>query len=61
MNNYLVHARNLIYFLEIVFLSNLYTKHGTQTHDPEIKSHMLYWMSQSGAPRKLNCKGKVFG
>ena len=31
------------------FKSNLYTQCGAQTHDPEIKSHMLFQLSQSDA------------
>lgn len=30
--------------------SNLYMQHGVQTDDPEIKSQMLYWLGQPGAP-----------
>ena len=29
---------------------NLYTQHGARIHDPEIKSHMLFWLSQPGTP-----------
>ena len=29
-----------LFFLKILFLSNLYTQHGAETH-PEIKGHML--------------------
>lgn len=29
-------------------LSNLYIQHGAPTHDPEIKSCMLYQLSQRG-------------
>lgn len=37
-----------------VFKSNLYPQHGAQTHDTKIKrSHMLYLLSQSGAPHSL--------
>ena len=39
------------FFLKILFLSNLYTQHGARTHNLEIKSHMLYWLSQPGAPQ----------
>lgn len=31
-------------------LSNLYTKCGVWTHNPEIESHMLHLVSQPGAP-----------
>ena len=33
---------------KFLFLSNLYMQHGTQTQNPEIKSHMLHWLSQAG-------------
>ena len=33
-----------------IFLRKLYTKVGGRTQDPEIKSHMLYWLSQPGTP-----------
>ena len=29
-------------FLKILFLSNLYTQNGAQTHNSEIKSRVLY-------------------
>ena len=32
------------------FNSKLYAQHGAWTHDPEIKSCMLYWLSQPEAP-----------
>ena len=35
-------------FLKILFLNNLYTQCGAQTHNPEIKSHMPYQLSQPG-------------
>ena len=41
------------YFI-IVFLSKLYTQHGASTHDPEIKSQMLYQLSQPGTENE-NC------
>ena len=31
------------------FLCHLYIQHGTQTHDPEIKSWMLQWLSKLSA------------
>ena len=37
-------------FLIFVFLSNLYTQHKARNHNPKIKSHMLYQVSQPGAP-----------
>ena len=33
-----------------LFTYNFYTQHGAQTHDLEIKSRMLYQLSQPGAP-----------
>ena len=38
----------LFIFLKIFFLSNFYTQRGAWTHDPEIKSWMLFWLSQPG-------------
>ena len=38
--------------LKILFLSNLYTQHGAQRHNPEIKSYRLYKLSQPSAPKK---------
>ena len=37
----------------LFFLSNLDLQHGARTHDPEIKNHMLHWLSQPDAPRFL--------
>ena len=34
----------------ILLLSNLYTQRGAQTYNPEIKSLMLYQLSQPGSP-----------
>ena len=33
------------------FLSKFYIQRGARTHDPEIKSLMLYQLSQPGSPR----------
>ena len=41
-------------FPSFLFLSNLYTQPGAGTQNPEIKSHMLYWLSQPGTPLKEN-------
>ena len=43
----------LFYFIYLgfIYLINLYTPCGAQTHNPEIKSPMLFWLSQSGAPQ----------
>ena len=35
---------------KILFLSNLYTQHGAWTHNPKIKSWMLFQPNQPGAP-----------
>ena len=36
-----------------IYLNNLYTLRGTQTHDPEIKSGTLFRMSQPSAPGRF--------
>ena len=36
----------ILFFLPLLFLSRLHTQHGTWTHDPDIKSHMLYRLNQ---------------
>lgn len=36
----------LLFFFLLLLLSNPYAQCGTQTHDPENKSHMLYCLSQ---------------
>ena len=41
----------LFYYFEDYFSSNLYTQRGAQTHNPKIKSHMLYQLSQPDALR----------
>ena len=38
------------FIFKILFLSNLYTQCGAWAHSPEISSHMLYLLSQPGAP-----------
>lgn len=40
----------LLYLFFKVYLNNLHTQHGAQTHDPEIKSHALLQLSQPGVP-----------
>ena len=40
----------LFLFFNFIYLSNLYTQHGARTHDPEIKSHIFFQLSQPGAP-----------
>ena len=39
---YLFYFILLFYFLKILILSNLYTWHGVQIYNPEIKSHMFH-------------------
>lgn len=34
---------------KLMYLSNLYTQRGSWTHDPQIKSHMLFQLGQPGA------------
>ena len=42
------------FFLKIFnFLSNLCTHRGAGTHNSDIKSHMLYWLSQPGTPPQI--------
>ena len=36
-----------VIFKKILFLKNLYTQCGAQTHNPGIKSHVFYWLNQS--------------
>lgn len=38
------------FFLRFFCLSNLYAQYGTRTHDPTIKSRVVYRLSQPGAP-----------
>ena len=40
----------LFYFLKMYLLSNLCPQCGAQTHNPDIKSHMLHQLSQPGTP-----------
>lgn len=48
-------------FFKILLLNNLYTQHGAGTPNLEIKSWMLYQLSQRGTPKmsfiglKLRC------
>jgi len=41
-------------FFPFHFFSNFYTQRGAQTHDPEMKSRMLFQLSQSGTPPLTN-------
>ena len=34
-----------------IFVSNVYTRCGARTHDPKIKSRVLYQLSQPGKPK----------
>ena len=46
---------NLFFFLKFpYFFSNLYTQCEARTHNPEIKSHMLFRLSQADAPSLPN-------
>ena len=45
-------------FKKILFLSNLYTQHRAQSHNPESKSCMLYRLSQPGVPHNINILSK---
>ena len=36
-------------FLKFIYISYLCPQHGVQTHDPKIKSYILYWLRQPGA------------
>ena len=38
-----------LFVFKILFLNILYTHHGVQTHNPEIKSHMLHQLNQPGS------------
>lgn len=40
----------LTIFYKILFLNNLYTQCGPQTHHPGIMSLVLHWLSQPGTP-----------
>lgn len=37
---------------EFVYLRNLCTPRGARTHDPRIKSCVLFWLSEPGAPQQ---------
>ena len=44
------------HFLITFFKSNFLTQHGAQTHDSEIKSHILYKLSQPGTSQREHFK-----
>ena len=47
-------------FFTYSFTSSLHpTQRGARTHNPEIKSHLLFWLSQPGAALFRNLKGKI--
>lgn len=48
--NLVLNIFSFFIFLKDFFLSNLYTQHGARTHNPKIKSPLLYQLSQRGAP-----------
>lgn len=41
----------LVVFCFVLFLCQLYTQRGAWTHNPEIKSHLLHWLSRPGLPK----------
>ena len=49
--NLVLNIFSFFIFLKDFFLSNLYTQHGARTHNPKIKSPLLYWLSQPGTPK----------
>ena len=53
MEDSAIYTTFFFHFLKILFLSNLYNQHGAWTYNPEVKSHMLYWLSQPGAPYQI--------
>ena len=40
--------------LKILFLNDLSTQGGSETHNPEIESHMLYWLSLPDSPHVIS-------
>ena len=56
---YLFSSKFLFKFHLFIFLSNLYTQREAQTHNPEIRSHMLHQLSQPGAPLLLFLKWEI--
>lgn len=46
----------VVCFKDFIFLSYLHTQHGARTYGPEIKSYMLYLLSQPGALENVNYK-----
>ena len=42
----LVHDKGGIFLKKILFLGNLYTQYGAQTHNTKIKSHIFHRLSQ---------------
>ena len=42
------------YFLKNLLKNRLYAQRGPQTHNPEIKSYILYQLSQPGTPLSTN-------
>ena len=52
---------DLIFFLFFIYLSKLYTQWGAGTHDPKIKSHMFFLLSQADTPDVYIFEGPVLG
>lgn len=49
----------LVFFLVFIYLSNFYTQRGAETHEPEIKSYILYWLTQPGVPANFLLKDQI--
>lgn len=50
----LINNKNLLFLKKILFSSNLFTTQcGTGTRNIKIRSHVLFKLSQPGAPRNL--------
>lgn len=45
--------RREVYRLKFIYFSNLYPQHEAQSYHPEIRSCMLFWLSQPSAPRSI--------
>ena len=59
---YLIYSRYFYRYCFIfkVYLSSLYTQHGAQIHNPEIRSHMIFQLSQPSAPTHRYFKSMTF-
>lgn len=47
---FLILILHQFFFLSFTYLSDPYTQCGAQTHNPEIKSQILFQLSHPGAP-----------